>query len=58
MDGRSEIKNTESKLTTIYQPIMSVLKNTIMPHTWIRKYKYQYQCLLQSKDDFTSDEIS
>ena len=47
MDGHSETEKTESKLTTIYQPIKSVLKNSIIRYTWIRKYKYQYQCLLQ-----------
>ena len=40
MDCHSEIEKTESKLTTIYQPIKSMLKNTIIPYTWIRKYKY------------------
>ena len=57
MDCHSEIEKTESKLTTIYQPIKSMLKNTIIPYTWIRKYKYQYQCLLQSQADFLSDEV-
>ena len=52
MDGHSETEKTESKLTTIYQPIKSVLKNTIIPYTWITKYKYQYQFLLQSQADF------
>ena len=40
MGGPFEIEKTESKLTTIYQPIKSILKNTIIPYTWIRKYKY------------------
>ena len=57
MDGHSATKKTESKLTKIYQPIKSVLKNTITPYTWIRKYKYQYQYLLQSQDNFISDEV-
>ena len=42
---------------TIYQPIKSVLENTTIPYAWIRKYKYQYQCLLQSQADFISDEV-
>ena len=37
MPGHSEIEKTESKLTTIYQPIKSILKNTIIPYSWIRK---------------------
>ena len=57
MDGHSEIEKTESKLTTIYQPIKSVLKNTIIPYTWIGKHKYQYKCLLKSQADFISDEV-
>ena len=57
MDCHSEIEKTESKLTTIYQPIKSTLKNTIIPYIWIRKYKYQYQCLPQSQADFLSDEV-
>ena len=57
IDGHSEIEKTDSKLTTIYQPIKSILKNTIIPYTWVRKYKYQYQCLLQSQADSMSDEV-
>ena len=57
MDGHSKTEKTESNLTTIYQPIKSILKNTIIPYTWIRKYKYQYQCLLQSQADFLSDKV-
>ena len=57
MDGHSKTEKTESNLTTIYQPIKSILKNTIIPYTWIRKYKYQCQCLLQSQADFLSDKV-
>ena len=57
IDDHSEIEKTDSKLTTIYQPIKSIMKNTIIPYTWNRKYKYQYQCLLQNQADFMSDEV-
>ena len=52
-----KLKKTDSNLITIYQPIKSILKNTIIPYTWIRKNKYQYQCLLQSQADFLSDKV-
>ena len=57
IDDHSEIEKTDSKLITIYQPIKSIMKNTIIPYTWIRKYKYQYQYLLQNQADFMSDEV-
>ena len=41
MDSHPEIEKTESNLTTIYQPVKSVLNNSIILYTLIRKYKCQ-----------------
>ena len=48
-------KSTESALNKVYQSVKSTLKNTVIPYNWIKKYKHQYQCLIESQADYILD---
>ena len=50
-------ESKESALKEAYQSIKSTLKNTVIPCIWIEKYKYQYQCLLESQSDYILDNM-
>ena len=50
-------ESKESALNEAYQSIKSTLKNTVIPYIWIKKYKYQYQCLLESQADYILDNV-
>ena len=50
-------ESKESTLNEAHQSIKSTLKNTEIPYIWIKKYKYQYQCLLESQADYILDNV-
>ena len=50
-------ESKESPLNEAYQSIKSTLKKTVIPYIWTKKYKYQYQCLLEFQADYILDNV-
>ena len=48
-------ESKESALNKVYQSVKSTSKNTVIPYNWIKKYKYQYQCVIESQADCILD---
>ena len=59
--ARSKIEHTSRKsnqsyLYNLYSPIKLQLQNSLVSYHWIKRYPFEFQCLLQRQADFLLEE--
>ena len=49
-------KSNQSYLYNLYSPIKLQLQNSLVSYHWIKRYPFEFQCLLQRQADFLLEE--
>ena len=45
-------KSNQSYLHNLYSPIKLQLQNSLVSYHWVKRYPFEFQCLLQRQADF------